>query len=90
MRMNRMAALTLSAGLFTMAACSDAPTAAPSAAALVPKTTSFAVNDVTASVTPVVGKIFVCKTGNAGGASSFALGLHSMAHRFWQNDAKFD
>jgi hypothetical protein len=65
MRMNRMAALTMGAGMITMAACSDAPTAAPSAAAL-PKTTSFAVGDVVGSAVQL-GKVIICKTGNAAG-----------------------
>ena len=72
MRMNRMAALTLSAGLFTMAACSDAPTAAPSAAAL-PKTPSLVVGVPFAGPAPTaeVGKIVLCKVGNIGGAFDF-------------------
>jgi hypothetical protein len=70
MRMNRIAALTLGAGMLTMAACSDSPTAPAKKSILVPKT-SFAVGDVTNSVTPIVGKIFVCKTGNVGGSFTF-------------------
>jgi hypothetical protein len=68
MRKNRMAALTLGAGMITMAACSDAPTAAPSAAAIVPKATSFAVGDVSTPPQAVVlGKLIICKAGNADG-----------------------
>ena len=72
MRMNRMAALTLGAGLFTMAACSDAPTAAPSAAAL-PKTPSLVVGVPFDGPAPTaeVGKIVLCKVGNIGGSFDF-------------------
>jgi hypothetical protein len=65
MRMNRMAALTLSAGLITMAACSDSPTA-PIASPVIPKTTSFAVGDVVGAAVQL-GKVIICKTGNVGG-----------------------
>jgi len=47
-----------------LAACSDAPTAAP-ARAFVPKA-NLAVGDVTNS-TPVVGVLKICKAGNTGG-----------------------
>ena len=66
MQMNRVAALTLGAGMITMAACADAPTAAPSAAAYLPKSSSFALNDITNS-TPVAGQLKICKVGNIGG-----------------------
>src|SRR5690348_13068772 len=71
MRMNRMAALTLSVGMITMAACSDSPTA-PTTSAFVPKTTSFAVGDLvdpTADGVPdvVLGQLIICKAGNANG-----------------------
>ena len=69
MRMNRKVALAAGAsfGLAFLAACSSESTA-PKAIAT---KASLAVGDVTASVTPAVGKVFVCKTGNAGGDFSF-------------------
>jgi hypothetical protein len=66
MRMNRVAALGVGAGMLTMTACADAPTAAPSTAAYLRKTSSFALNDVTNSA-PVAGQLKICKAGNVGG-----------------------
>jgi hypothetical protein len=65
MRMNRVAALTMGAGLITMAACSDAPTATPAAASFIPRS-SF---EVLPAPTPAVelGKLIICKGGNVGG-----------------------
>jgi hypothetical protein len=73
MRMNRKAALAAGAsfGMAFLAACSDSSTAPTAANVVVPKS-SFAVGSVTASATPQVGKVFVCKTGNVGGAFSFS------------------
>lgn len=68
MHMNRKAALAMGAGMAAMmlAACSDSPMA-PSASSVAPKP-SFAVGDTPAPTpAPVLGKIVVCKTGNAGG-----------------------
>jgi len=67
MRMNRMAALTLSAGMITMAACSDSPTA-PTAKAkqMGLGSSSFDVGtEVSADVQ--LGKVIICKTGDVGG-----------------------
>ena len=72
MRMNRIAALTLGAGMITMAACSDSPTA-PTAAAVKMPTTSFAIGDITNGPAPEAapGVIIVCKTGDVGGSFDF-------------------
>jgi hypothetical protein len=72
MRMNRKVALAAGAsfGMAFLAACSDST--APTAKSVVVPKSSFAVNDVTASVTPQVGKVFVCKTGNVGGDFTFS------------------
>jgi hypothetical protein len=71
MRMNRIAALTLSAGMITMAACSDSPTS-PTTNVVVPKS-NFAVGDITDTPAPEAapGVIIVCKTGNIGGSFTF-------------------
>lgn len=57
-------------GMAFLAACSDSTTA-PVGNVVIPKT-SFAVGDVTnPPATPQVGKIFLCKEGNVGGAFTF-------------------
>jgi hypothetical protein len=67
MRMNRMTALA-GAGVAVafLAACSDSPSAPQSRSAFAPKS-SFAVGDLDNS-TPELGKVKVCKAGNAGGS----------------------
>lgn len=73
MRMNRIAALTLGAGMLTMAACSDAPTAAPSAAAI-PKTTSFELGTTEFALrAPLATELIVCKAGDVGGSFNLTI-----------------
>ena len=75
MRMNRMAALTLSAGMITMAACSDSPTAPT----VLPRTgsgPSLAVNDAVGdevTPTPAVGRLTVCKSSGSNVAGHFTI-----------------
>jgi hypothetical protein len=71
MRMNRMGALLLGAGMITMAACSDSPTA-PTKNVVLPKS-NFAIGDVTDTPAPEAapGVIIVCKTGDIGGSFDF-------------------
>ena len=74
MRMNRKAALAAGAslGIAFLAACSDSPTD-PAANVMVPKA-NLAVGGVTSTPAPTAttGKLFVCKTGNAGGSFTFS------------------
>ena len=67
MRMNRKAALAAGAslGIAFLAACSDSSTA-PATNVMVPKS-SFVVGAITNN-TPELGKVKVCKAGNAGGS----------------------
>jgi len=67
MRMNRMGALLLGAGMITMAACSDSPTSPATVKQMGIGAPSFAVGDLTNN-TPQVGTVKVCKAGNAGGS----------------------
>src|SRR5690348_13518954 len=74
MRMNRIAALTLSAGMVTLAACSDSPTAPTAKVKQVGLGgQSFAVNNVFNGPAPVAapGLVVVCKIGNIGGSFTF-------------------
>src|SRR5574338_320720 len=73
MRMNRIAALTLGAGMITMAACSDAPTAAPAPAATIPSKSSFALGDVFALRAPLATELIVCKAGDVGGSFNLVI-----------------
>ena len=73
MRMNRIAALTLGAGMITMAACSDAPTTAPAPAATIPSKSSFALGDVFALRAPLATELIVCKAGDVGGSFNLVI-----------------
>jgi len=68
MRMNQKGALIAGAVMTVafLAACSDSTTAPTSRAAFIPKSSSFAVGDVTNN-TAVIGQLKICKTGNANG-----------------------
>lgn len=67
MRMNRMAALTLSAGLITMAACSDSPTAPTKAKQMGLGGPSLAAGTTSTDISANFTELKICKVGNASG-----------------------
>jgi len=73
MRMNRMGALLLGAGMITMAACSDSPTA-PATPTAIPKTTSFELGTGEFALrAPVATELIVCKAGDVGGSFNLVI-----------------
>jgi hypothetical protein len=68
--MNRIAALTLSAGMITMAACSDSPTA-PATVKQLPLAPSMVVVGDEVDATPVATQLKVCKTDDSNIGGSF-------------------